>query len=85
MPVQNATVYIKERSNEIMHSKGGLSCHGNSGMGDTEVQHRNPKHIQFGLEVPKALTYHGWEPGCEYTKSLVIRNVQIKTQKIRYK
>ncbi|KAL5489479.1 hypothetical protein EMCRGX_G018573 [Ephydatia muelleri] len=54
-------------------------------MGDTEVQHRNPKHIQFGLEVPKALTYHGWEPGGEYTKSLIIRNVQIKTQKIRYK
>jgi len=27
----------------------------------------------------------GWEPGGEYTKTLVLKNVQLKTKKIRFK
>lgn len=40
---------------------------------------------KFGLEVPANVTYPKWEPGGEYTKSVVIKNVNIKTQKIRFK
>lgn len=40
---------------------------------------------RFGLEVPVNVTYPRWEPGGEYTKSIVIKNVKIKTQKIKFK
>lgn len=43
------------------------------------------KLVKYGLEVPKGLTYQGWEPGGEYTKPLVLKNVNLKTQKVRYK
>ena len=49
------------------------------------TQQRSTKLTKFGLEVPLGLTYQGWEPGGEYTKHLVLKNVQLKTQKIRYK
>ncbi|XP_071101269.1 cilia- and flagella-associated protein 65-like isoform X1 [Haliotis cracherodii] len=38
-----------------------------------------------GLEVTEQLLWQGWEPGREYTKNIVLKNVQIKTQKLRYK
>jgi hypothetical protein len=40
---------------------------------------------KFGLEVPRSVTYINWEPGREYTKSIVLKNVKIKTQKIKFK
>ncbi|XP_077974570.1 cilia- and flagella-associated protein 65-like [Styela clava] len=40
----------------------------------------------LGLEVkPNEIIWRGWEPGEEYTKSLTLKNIHIKTQKIRYK
>lgn len=47
--------------------------------------HRPSKITKFGLEVPSSLTYKGWEPGGEYTKQLVLKNVQLRTKKIKYK
>ena len=47
--------------------------------------HRSSKVTKFGLEVPSSLTYQGWVPGGEYTKQLVLKNVQLRTKKIRYK
>lgn len=38
-----------------------------------------------GLEAPRGLTYHSWEPGGEYTKTLTLKNVDLKTQKIKYR
>jgi len=49
------------------------------------VTHRSAKITKFGIEVPSGLTYQGWEPGGEYTKTLVLKNVQLKTKKIRFK
>ena len=46
---------------------------------------RQSKVIECGLEVPKGVVYHGWEPGGEYTKPLVMKNVQLRTQRIKYK
>lgn len=40
---------------------------------------------KFGIEVPLHVTYPKWEPGGEYTKSITLKNVKIKTQKIKYK
>lgn len=39
----------------------------------------------FGVEVVRKLTWQGWEPGKEYTKHLVLKNVRVKTQKLKYK
>ena len=39
----------------------------------------------YGLEVPNHLTYQGWEPGGTYTKSLILKNVKLKTQKIKFR
>lgn len=40
----------------------------------------------FGLEIrPAEVTWRGWMPGEEYTKTITLKNTQIRTQKIRYK
>lgn len=39
----------------------------------------------FGIEVADSITWQGWEPGGEYTQQIVLKNVQIKTQKLQYK
>lgn len=39
----------------------------------------------FGIEVADSVTWQGWEPGGEYTQQIVLKNVQIKTQKLQYK
>lgn len=38
-----------------------------------------------GIETIPAVTYQGWEPGKEYTKNIVLKNVMVKTQKLTYK
>ncbi|XP_065886516.1 cilia- and flagella-associated protein 65-like [Dysidea avara] len=43
------------------------------------------KVTKHGIEVPSALTYKSWEPGGEYTKPLVLKNVHLTSKKIRYK
>ena len=43
------------------------------------------KIARFGVEAPQALVWKGWEPGREYTKSLILKNVQFKTQKLKYR
>lgn len=40
---------------------------------------------RFGIEVSDSVTWQGWEPGGEYTQQIVLKNVQIKTQKLQYK
>ena len=42
------------------------------------------KIVECGLEVPRGVVYQGWEPGGEYTKPLVMKNVQLRTQRINY-
>ena len=39
----------------------------------------------FGIEVANNITWQGWEPGGEYTKDITLKNVQIKTQKLKYR
>ena len=39
----------------------------------------------FGIEVADSVTWQGWEPGGEYTQQIVLKNVQIKTQKLQFK
>ena len=54
------------------------------------LQHQKRAHAQLnnivcGIEAPKRLVYKGWEPGGEYTKRLVLKNVKVSAQKISYK
>ena len=39
----------------------------------------------YGVEVVSRLTWQGWEPGKEYTKNIVLKNIRVKTQKLKYK
>ena len=39
----------------------------------------------YGLEVTESCVWQGWEPGREYTKSIILKNVRVKTQKLRFK
>ncbi|XP_067426153.1 cilia- and flagella-associated protein 65 [Emydura macquarii macquarii] len=43
------------------------------------------KGIFWGIEVAEALHWHGWELGKEFTKHLSLKNVHVKTQKLRYR
>ena len=46
---------------------------------------RLPKRVVNGLEFPHKLTYLNWEPGGEYTQSLIMKNVKLTTQRIKFK
>ncbi|XP_070569847.1 cilia- and flagella-associated protein 65-like [Ptychodera flava] len=50
------------------------------------ASNRNPiKRSKFyGIEVVDNVTWKGWEPGAEYTKNIVLKNVNVRTQKIKY-
>jgi len=43
------------------------------------------KSIKHGVETVTELMWIGWEPGKEYTKHIVLKNVRVKTQKVKYK
>ncbi|EDO41855.1 predicted protein [Nematostella vectensis] len=45
----------------------------------------NYSNNKLGIEVNDDVTWQGWEPGGEYTKNIVLKNVQVKTQKLKYK
>lgn len=38
-----------------------------------------------GLEVTESMEFTDWQPGREYTKNITLKNVQIKTQKLKYR
>jgi len=43
------------------------------------------KSINHGVETVTQLTWTGWTPGKEYTKHIVLKNLRVKTQKVKYK
>jgi len=43
------------------------------------------KNIYYGIETVTQLTWIGWKPGSEYTKHIVLKNMRVKTQKVKYK
>lgn len=46
---------------------------------------QHPKQTHFGIEVAKGLVWKEWEPGGEYIKHVVLKNVNVKTQKFKYR
>lgn len=51
----------------------------------TKVHRIGRKHVEAGLEFPGILTYLNWEPGGEYTQPLILKNVNLTTQRIKFK
>uniref|UniRef100_A0A670JW35 Cilia and flagella associated protein 65 n=1 Tax=Podarcis muralis TaxID=64176 RepID=A0A670JW35_PODMU len=43
------------------------------------------KNIFWGIEVPDSLTWQGWCLGKEFTKHLILRNVCLKPQKLKFR
>ena len=39
----------------------------------------------WGIDCAESLEWRGWEPGGEYVRSLVVKNVSTKTLKVKYK
>ena len=39
----------------------------------------------FGIEVTDNITWRAWEAGCEVTKTIVLKNVCVKTKKLKFK
>nr|XP_034983136.1 cilia- and flagella-associated protein 65 isoform X1 [Zootoca vivipara] len=46
---------------------------------------RKTKNIFWGIEVPESLTWQGWCLGKEFTKHLILRNVCLKPQKLKFR
>ncbi|KAE8581375.1 hypothetical protein XENTR_v10024768 [Xenopus tropicalis] len=45
---------------------------------------KEKKNIMLGVEVCKSLQWQNWEPGKEFIRTLTLKNVRLKTQKIRF-
>lgn len=43
------------------------------------------KRVIWGIEVAEELHWRGWELGKETTRTLVLKNLSLKTQKIKYR
>ncbi|XP_071475534.1 cilia- and flagella-associated protein 65 [Marmota flaviventris] len=57
---------------------------------DTQVclpkkQNKVKKRVIWGIEVAEELQWKGWELGKETTKNLVLKNLSLKTQKMKYR
>ncbi|KAJ3105560.1 hypothetical protein HDU97_007902 [Phlyctochytrium planicorne] len=46
---------------------------------------RRQRRLQFGIDCADMVHFTHWEPGGEHLKHLVVKNVVMKTQKIKYK
>lgn len=46
---------------------------------------RSERKIMFGIDCADLVHFARWEPGGEHVKQLVVKNVVMKTQKIKYK
>ncbi|CAH6791790.1 Cfap65 [Phodopus roborovskii] len=51
----------------------------------TKKQPDVKKRVFWGIEVTEELQWKGWELGKESTKNLVLKNLSLKTQKIKYR
>lgn len=43
------------------------------------------KMNNFGIETACIITWTGWVPGKEYTKTIVLKNLNIRAQKLKFK
>ncbi|KAJ3173570.1 hypothetical protein HDU88_002656 [Geranomyces variabilis] len=46
---------------------------------------RHDRRLQFGIDCAEMVHFTHWEPGGEHVKQLIVKNVVMKTQKIKYK
>ena len=51
----------------------------------SKKQDKVKKRVIWGIEVAEVLQWKGWTLGKEITKSLALKNVSLKTQKMRYR
>ncbi|KAJ1558489.1 hypothetical protein HK096_011640 [Nowakowskiella sp. JEL0078] len=49
------------------------------------IPSKQERKLQFGVDCAELVHFAHWEPGGEHIKQLVIKNVVMKTQKIKYK
>ena len=40
---------------------------------------------RLGLEVTERIVWEGWQPGGEYTKNITLKNVDVKSKKLKYR
>lgn len=51
----------------------------------TKKQNDVKKRVVWGIEVAEELQWKGWELGKETTRNLVLKNLSLKIQKIKYR
>ncbi|KAI9324852.1 hypothetical protein BDR26DRAFT_964069 [Obelidium mucronatum] len=54
-------------------------------MPDIPTPNKNERKVHYGIDCADLVHFTHWEPGGEHVKSLVVKNVVMKTQKIKYK
>ncbi|KAL5005595.1 hypothetical protein ScPMuIL_016753 [Solemya velum] len=70
---------VMSRSKPVTHSQVSL--------GKPKLHYTSPTSLHvnpYGLEVVDSIVWQGWEPGREYTRNIILKNVKVKTQKIKY-
>lgn len=45
---------------------------------------KKKKTFQSGVQVPDKIDFTGWQPGFEYTKNLILKNLNSKNIRISY-
>ena len=58
---------------------------GRGAMSEAGLYSRAERAQIWGVDCAEQLDWRNWEPGGEYTRSLVVKNVGVKTLKVKYK
>lgn len=51
----------------------------------SKKQDKVKKKVVWGIEMAEELLWKGWELGKEITKNLVLKNLSLKIQKMKYR
>ncbi|KAJ3030918.1 UNVERIFIED_CONTAM: hypothetical protein HDU68_007279 [Siphonaria sp. JEL0065] len=52
---------------------------------EVPTPNKNERKVHYGIDCADLVHFTHWEPGGEHVKNLIIKNVVMKTQKIKYK
>eukprot|EP00069_Balaena_mysticetus_P020997 bmy_13368T0 len=85
----NASACVRTRAGQVEWAEQGQAGQPDSSV-DTQKcfpkkQDKVKKRVIWGIEVAEELQWKGWELGKEITKNLVLKNLSLKIQKIKYR
>lgn len=80
MPTAQPARIVNIAADSFQHAGNKVETEKSTGISPTQID----EQVVRGIEVNQKIVYHGWQPGKQYTKNIVLKNISVKTQKIKF-